>query len=130
MNNKYIVVLIIAVLSFGGIYAVEKPDGSIAIINYKEGSFDALDEVLRDLGFDGYPIRRVDPKEFPPREDRDYWIMLGGKIKVDQMAKQLDLNRQNQHVQKLQALRNKLGLTEEEWDLLNKKETAGNAKAI
>lgn len=76
-------------------YAVERPDGGVSIIYYHDGANDSLETVIKDLGFKGYPIKKIAASDFPSnRIDRKYWklnqIPIGKKIEIDNAQKQTD----------------------------------------
>lgn len=77
------------------LYVVEKPDGSVSIINYILGSGDSLEGIVNDLGFSGLPIKKITKNDLPnDRSDRKYWklnqIPIGKKIEIDTVKKQAD----------------------------------------
>lgn len=90
---KFLLILFILFLptsaSAGELYAVEKPDGSVSVINYYGG--EPLINIINDLGFAGYPIRRITKADLPDRADREVWafndVPIGKKLKVDTVKK-------------------------------------------
>lgn len=86
-------------------YAVEKPDGSIAVVGYNPGSNDTIQDVLNELGFSGFPIVSVTKNDLPQdRSDRKYWKKLGKKIVVDQDLKNSDLAKKQADDNRKKAL--------------------------
>lgn len=80
------------------IYAVKKPNGSVSIIHYQEGSKDTLDDVIKDLGYDrsGYSVVQISEKDIPSdRSERDFWTLRGKKIVVDNDKKQSEADAKN-----------------------------------
>lgn len=70
-------------------YAVDRADGGVSIISYNESASDTLQDVVRDLGFEGRPIKRISESDIPAsREDRDSWTVQGKKIVIDTDKKQ------------------------------------------
>jgi len=97
-------------------YLVERPDGSVAIINYLGGSNDSFADVVRDLGFTGFPIERLDESDLPAtREDRKYWrlnaVPIGAKIKIDTAAKATDQAQEATDLARRNTLATKMGVT-------------------
>ena len=92
--------------SFGARYLVEKPDGSVAIVEYVEGSNDTLEDVIQTLNFNGYPISLIkDGDTLPPRTDRKYWKKdVFGKVVVDTAKKTADQAAQSTKEARKQAL--------------------------
>lgn len=77
------------------LYAVERPDGGVSIIHYIPGSGDSLESVVNELGFSGFPIKRITKNDLPQdRTDRKYWKMnpvpIGKKIEIDTAKKTAD----------------------------------------
>lgn len=97
-------------------YLVEKPDGSVAVIQYVEGSNDSLMDVIHANGFDGYPIEELNVTDIPQtREDRKYWKKgLVSKIEIDQDKKDADLLKTQQDLAEKAAVLEKLKITEDE----------------
>lgn len=98
-------------------YAVEKPDGSVAIVNYFGGA-DSLSDVIEELGFSGYPIIRISASDLPDRSDREFWsfndVPLGKKIKVDTDKKAAKEADKAQKRAEIDAVLLKLKVTEDE----------------
>lgn len=81
-------------------YVVEKTDGTVAIIHYLTGSFDSIQDVIRDLGYEARPIEKVNKGDLPPTQtDRLYWKMnpspMGNRVIVDNVKKQLAEDARN-----------------------------------
>ena|SRR3990167_3881926 len=93
---KYFILFILfSTPVFASDYLIEKPDGSVVIVGYIEGSSDSLETVLKDLGLLGLPIQRLSPSDFPSdKKDRKYWklndVPIGKKIVIDTAKKQAD----------------------------------------
>lgn len=101
-------------------YAIKKPDGTVAIANYFNGSHDTLEDFLRANGLDKLPRFQVTEKELPSKEDRKYWDISSGRVVVDSSKKQADLDLKAQEESEKQDVLEKLKLTDEEFDKLNK----------
>ena len=102
-------------------YAVERPDGGVSIIYYNEGASDSLESVINDLGFKGFPIKKVDVSDLPPdRSNRKYWklndIPVGKKIIIDSVKKQVDLDAQAQKEIEKDAVFTKLKISRAEFE--------------
>jgi len=98
---------------FAEMYSVDRDDGGVSIIHYKEGSRDSLDDVIKELGFEGMFIRRI--TEIPnDRSDREFWAMSGKKIVIDNVKKQASINEKLNERMKRDAVLNKLKLSEDE----------------
>ena len=90
-----IVLLLLVFLWCGNVYAdmfaVEKQDGGIVIVNYDPSSSDSLEDVMAELGMTGQPVKRITHEDLPDRLDRDFWVMndvsIGKKIVADEDAK-------------------------------------------
>lgn len=88
-------------------YAVKKPDGSISIVYYINGSSDSLDKVLKDSGLSGLPIYSIKESDFPlDRSDRKYWTITNGTITIDTVKKQADIDAQStaQNISRIKRL--------------------------
>ena len=74
------------------LYLVERPDGGVSVLQYFPGSKDSLQDVLRDMGFSGYPIERISKNDLPTnRADRKYWKRgVLNKIEIDTAKKTAD----------------------------------------
>lgn len=75
------------------IYAVDKPDGSVAIAHYFQNSNETLEDFLRGVGLSGLPIRRIQASDIPQdaegkKIDREFWKRSGAKVVVDSTKKQ------------------------------------------
>ena len=72
------------------LYAVERADGGVSIVNYFGGK--SLEEVLKSSGLEGRPIKPITRADLPSRADRNYWKMndvpIGKKIIVDTVKRQ------------------------------------------
>src|ERR1041385_1876732 len=69
-------------------YIVQRPDGGVSIVTYIQGSNKSLENVLRDFGFDGYPVSPLKDGDLPKdRTDRNSWTRLGSKVIVDPAKK-------------------------------------------
>ena len=91
----FLSLILFSVPAYAEMYAVERPDGGTSIIYYQEGSNDSLESVINDLGFKGFPIKKITPSDLPPdRSNRKYWkvneIPIGKKIMIDSNKKQAD----------------------------------------
>ena len=91
----FILVLFFSTNLYADRYLVEKPDGSVVIAGYNEGSNDSLSEFLRSVGLAGLPVSRLSDSDIPQdRSERKYWkkndVPIGGKIIIDTAAKQDD----------------------------------------
>jgi len=135
--KKYIVFATIILFSssaFASMYVVERPDGGVSIVNYVDGSSDSLEDVLRDLGFKGFPILEIDQSDIPKsKEDRSFWVMnkvpMGSKIKVDSAKKQAHLDAlAGKETEKL-AILEKMGISKAEYEKVFEKElVSGKSK--
>ena len=117
-----IFMLIFSPVVFGAMYAIEKPDGSVVITTYVEGSQDTLEDVVRELGLLGRPIIAITRAELPPMEDSDYWrfnpVPIGDRLIVDQVAKQADLDAEAiKEADRLKTLQ-KMGISKDEFKQL------------
>lgn len=80
-------------------YLVETIDGNVSIVNYVEGSYDSLEEVLEELGLTGQRI--INAKgNMGAIHDFKYWkfndVPIGQKIILDNVRKSADIvERQN-----------------------------------
>jgi hypothetical protein len=82
----FIAFLLYSTNAFAETYAVQKSNG-IAIVYYFENSQDSLFDVLKSFGLDGLPVVKVD--SLPPnKSDREFWVISGRNIVVDQAKKQ------------------------------------------
>lgn len=101
------------------LYAVEREDGEVSIVNYNEGSSDSLYDVMNDLGFIGKPIRAIKETDLPDtREDRKFWkindVPIGKKIVIDETKKQVAIDKALEKKNKKDKALQKIGLTEQE----------------
>lgn len=98
MKKLILTIIALSILTdsvYAETYAVERSDGGVSIIYYQEGSGDSLETVIKDLGFTGYPIKKIIPSDFPTdRSDRNYWklndVPVGKKVVIDTDKKQAD----------------------------------------
>ena len=97
-------------------FGVEKPDGSVAIVNYVTGSQDSKDDVLRDAGLSGTVF---EPGATPGRSDRKYWKRSGSSIVVDSVKKQQDLDAKALKEAEKEGVLAKLKISKEEYEKLN-----------
>ena len=101
MKKIYSIIILIQVFFVSNVFAVEtdnyiieKPDGSVAIVHYVQGSNDSLETVVNQLGFMAMPISTLKSSYFPlDRKDREFWARndnpFGSKIKIDTAKKAL-----------------------------------------
>ena len=120
MKKLLILFLLFSATAYADMYAVERPDGSVSVVNHIGG--DSLEDVLGELGFSGYPIIRISASDLPPREDRSFWafndIPVGKKLKVDSVKKaQKEAEKQAKEAEK-DAVLTKLKISREEARLL------------
>lgn len=105
-------------------YAVEKDDGSVALVKYYPGSRDSLQEVLSEFGFVDKPIKKISVSELPDLNDRLYWVFDNTdpdkKIKIDLAKKQADLDKKAQEELEKNAVLEKLKITKEEFEKISK----------
>lgn len=95
--------------------AVEKPDGSVAIVNYFQNSQKSLQEVIQELGFSSYPQHEVTQDKLPPgRIDRAFWTWKTNKVDIDQAKKAQAQAEENQKQAKKTAALAKMGITGQE----------------
>ena len=96
----FILFFLISTPVFAKQYLVEKPDGTIAILNYIDGAKDTLQDVLRDMGFSGYTVFPLKPSDFPAENiNSKYWRVnygTGPRIRIDHTAIQADLDAEQQ----------------------------------
>jgi len=95
--------------AFAELYAVQREDGGVSVINYLEGSKDTLEDVVKQLGYWGRPIHRIKPSDLPSdRTDRKYWtinhVPFGKKIKIDNSEKEKDEAKKAQVEQRKREL--------------------------
>jgi len=111
----YLVILSFVFPSFADeIFAVEKPDGSLAI-HYYLGGGKSLEKTLEQVGFSGYPIHRITERDLPAsRADRKYWKWSNGRIEIDTVKKAVDIQKENEKIQKKEAVLTKLKIDDEE----------------
>lgn len=96
------------------LYAVARADGGVSIVQYIPGSNDSLTDVLTELGFAGRPVYEIKTKDLPAREDREFWTIESGKLKVDNAKKAEKLAEKASKDAKKDAVLTKLGITETE----------------
>jgi len=95
-------------------YAVERVDGSVAIVHYFNASQDSLADVLESVGLTGRPIKSIDPHTDLPldRADRNHWVLndvpIGPKVKVDPVRKQAAEDAKTQALARRNTARNKI----------------------
>lgn len=105
-------------------YAVERADGGVSIVHYYENSSDTLDKVLKDVGLEGRPFRRVQASDLPQtREDRNFWTLQGGKVVVDAAKKQAAEDAEAAKEAEREAVLEKLKISKEEFEKLTDKES-------
>lgn len=117
----FTIMMLISVSAYGDweSYVVEKPDGSVAIHSYNLSARDSLMETLEDAGLGGLPFHKVTADDLPKtKEDRDYWRKAGRQVAVDKALKQQAEQANQQLEQARQAVLDKLGVTEEEIEIL------------
>lgn len=118
----FILFLMIPQILWAGEYAVSRPDGGVSLVVYNENSEDTLEEVLRDLGLYGQPIKKVTDADKAAVEYRDAWalndIPMGKKIKVDE--DKVHIKNEMEKVKDIEKKRimEKLKLTEDELAVL------------
>jgi len=99
---------------FASTYAVSKPDGSISIVYYNDGSSKSIDKVMNDLGFGGLPYSEL--SSIPEsRTDRKFWILKNGNIEIDHVKKQAQTDANLLEQAKKEAVLSKLKITKEEF---------------
>lgn len=108
-------------LLFADMYAVEREDGGVSIINYYGG--EPLEKIVKELGFWGLPITKVSSEDLPDtKEDREFWKMndlpWGDKIKVDSVKKTAEENNLKQKNKAREDLKKKLNVTDAELEIL------------
>ena len=98
-------------------YAVQRDDG-VSIVYYNPGSQKSLEQVLKDSGLEGKPLKRISPDDLPSREDRNFWVLddvpIGKKIKVDSSKKQAEEAKKQAKEAEKAAVLAKLKITKEE----------------
>lgn len=120
--KKIIVSIFFILFSVSNVYAtkymVEKEDGRICILNYKDGSADTLENVIEVMGWSKYPIIPIKDSDLPDRRDRDFWMknpsITGKKIIVDQTKKDAAEQAKAQKKAKEDVALVKIGLTRKE----------------
>lgn len=117
MIKFLILFLLISTNLYAEKYVVEKPDGSVAVINYVTGSQDSLDDVIQENGFSGAIYEEA--KTLPPREDRKYWKKSGSFVVVDSVNKQKDLDAKAAKEAEKEAVFSKLKISKEEYEKIN-----------
>ena len=119
---KFLIIflMIFQPISFASMYAVERPDGSLSILHYFEGSSDTLEEVVSELGYEGYAIYPITKDDLPDKADGKFWVMDGNKIKVDNVKKQAHLNKVAQEEAEIDAVLEKLKISKDELAKLKK----------
>lgn len=91
-------------------YLVEKPDGSVEIINYIPGSRDTIQDVLISRGMDQMPVVKLKPGDLPADgADRKYWKRGVMKvIEIDTVKKQADLAAEAQRQSEVDTILGKM----------------------
>lgn len=100
-------------------YAVEKPDGKVAVAYYIPGSKDTLEEFLKSNGLYGLPFSRVKDSDIRDRSDRNFWVKEGKAIAVD-TEKKAEIEEENQAKEsEKEAILEKMKISKEEFEKLN-----------
>lgn len=112
-------------IAYAGRYLVEKPDGSVTVVEYVEGSKDSLSDVLDSFGLQGLPIDALNPGDLPAtRIDRKYWkknpVPIGSKVIIDTVKKNADLALEAKKQAEKDAVLLKLKISEDELKALLK----------
>lgn len=123
MKKIISVILVSSFLSYGvcfaKTYAVEKPDGSLVIVNKIDGTKKPLEQVLIDSGLAGLSYWEV--SEFPvSKVDRKYWKKDGTKIGIDLVKKKADEDAEATAEAKRLAILEKMKINKAEWDKIKK----------
>ena len=105
-------------------FAVEQDDGSVALVNYVEGSGDTLEDVIDELKLPKNKIVKVKESVFP-NDDIEFWqindVPIGGKLKVNQAKKQAHLDKIAQKEAEKALIFEKLKITKEEFEKIKDK---------
>ena len=98
-------------------YAVQRDDG-VSVVYYNPGSQKSLDQVLKDSGLEGKPVKKISKDDLPSREDRAFWVFndvpVGKKIKVDTVKKQAEEAKKAAEEAERNAVLEKLKISKEE----------------
>lgn len=104
-----------------GMYAVEREDGSVSIVQYF-GKNKSLEQSLKDSNLLGRPIVPIVGSDIPKtRADRKYWKMSGKNIVIDESEKQKDILKAQQLEADKTAVLEKLKISKDEYEKLNQK---------
>jgi hypothetical protein len=113
---------------------IERADGGISIINlalkdkrvnetmaeFEARAFQST--IDKNLAFQGLPFTDIDDSEIPKdRVDRGSWELKSGKIKVNAAKKATADAAKQAKIDKIEALKTKLGLTDEDLEILRRK---------
>ena len=105
------------------LYSIENPDGSVTILNYLGG--ESLTDVLKSMGLEGRPIKKISRTDLPDRADRNFWKMndvpIGKKIIVDENKKSEKEAEDSAKETERQAVLDKLKINDSELEQLFKK---------
>lgn len=101
-------------------FVIEKPDGTVAIVHYLQGSGRSLENILEEQGLSNFPIYQISDSELNKldRKDRKYWKKKGNKIVVDTDMKLEDLNAETAKEEAKEAVLKKLKISKEEAEIL------------
>jgi len=102
-------------------YAVQQPDGSVAIVNYIPGSSKTIEQDLQSKGYENLPVYKLRNEDMPPsRVDRKYWKIHNGKIVIDTIKKQADSVTAQQVEAEKEAIFSKMKISKQEYEKIKK----------
>ena len=97
-------------------FLIEGDDNEVIEFEYKEGSKDSIEEALMDAGLSGKPMTLRSNVQLPPEEDRKYWRWFNNQIEVNQVAKQQDIVQATRRQERIDAVKQKLNLSDQEFE--------------
>lgn len=114
----FLSLFLICSTAYAANYIIEHQDGSVSILNHIDES-DPLENVILKNGWNPKSVHLVKSGDLPSdKSDRKYWkvneVPIGGKIVIDQVKKQADLDAEADKQQKKDKVLQKLGITETE----------------
>ena len=105
------------------IYVVEKPDTTLAIIHKIKGSKDTIQDILKELKYEGLPYHKIKRSDVEvDAEDKNFRKWDNGKVVLDPVKKQQWEDKKAEKENKKKDVLQKLGISEKEWEELTDKE--------
>jgi hypothetical protein len=97
-------------------FLIEGDDSSVIEFEYNDESSDSIEEALTDAGLSGKPMTLRNNVQLPAEEDRKYWRWFNNQVEVNQVAKQQDILQDQRRQERIDAVKEKLNLSDDEFE--------------